>query len=143
MSIVVQVVHDAEQRRVAFDIRIAVFHREQQIPLAEEFDTEDDTATHVLATVDRQPAGTGRLLLHDGYARIGRMAVLPSFRRRGVGAAIVRRLISLGQEAGQRRFVLHAQVQAEPFYAALGFQACGPVFDEAGIPHRRMEQQLP
>jgi predicted GNAT family N-acyltransferase len=37
---------------------------------------------------------------------------------------------------------LHAQVQALPFYEKAGFRAEGEVFDEAGIPHRRMRKAL-
>jgi len=132
-------VRDSAQRRTAFDIRIEVFHREQSIDLAEEFDADDEIATHVLATVGTDPAGTGRLLLRDGYAQIGRMAVLPTFRRHGVGTAIVRHLMAIGHQAGYRRFVLHAQLQALAFYASLGFEPQGPVFVEAGIEHRQME----
>ena len=33
---------------------------------------------------------------------------------------------------------LGAQVQALGFYERLGFVAEGPVFDDAGIPHREM-----
>ena len=38
--------------------------------------------------------------------------------------------------------VLDAQVPVIPFYERLGFVAEGPVFDDAGIPHRRMTRPL-
>jgi predicted GNAT family N-acyltransferase len=33
---------------------------------------------------------------------------------------------------------LHAQVPVIEFYEKLGFRCVGAVFDEAGIPHRKM-----
>ncbi len=37
---------------------------------------------------------------------------------------------------------LGAQVHALGFYEALGFEAFGPVYDDAGIPHRDMVRTL-
>jgi len=139
----VRVVRTAAQRQAAYAVRLAVFQLEQGIAREEEFDDDDESATHVLATYDGEAIGTGRLLEYDGYAKIGRMAVLAPHRRLGVGAAIVRKLMRLAQQRGHRRFVLHAQVRAIPFYEALGFTATGPEFDEANIPHRRMERVFP
>jgi ElaA protein len=39
---------------------------------------------------------------------------------------------------GLARAKLGSQVHAIRFYEALGFVAEGPVFDDAGIPHRNM-----
>ena len=38
--------------------------------------------------------------------------------------------------------ILDAQVPVISFYERLGFAAEGPVFDDAGIPHRRMTRPL-
>ncbi|MEO0503034.1 MAG: GNAT family N-acetyltransferase, partial [Pseudomonadota bacterium] len=37
---------------------------------------------------------------------------------------------------------LGAQTHALSFYEKLGFEAFGPVYDDAGIPHRDMERAL-
>lgn len=134
------VVEDHRTREHAYAVRREVFQREQGVAEEEEFDADDESAVHVLALVDGQPAGTGRLVLHPDYARIGRMAVYRPYRRGGVGRALLDRLMELARARGARRFVLHAQVQAIPFYESAGFRACSEVFDEAGIPHRRMER---
>lgn len=128
----------AAEREAAFEVRRRVFHIEQNISIEEEFDEYDASALHALAMADGQPAGTGRLVLLPGAGKIGRMAVLGEYRRLGVGRALLEHLIAAGLEAGQHFFVLHAQVQAIPFYESAGFQALGDVFDEAGIPHRKM-----
>ena len=43
-----------------------------------------------------------------------------------------------GRERGLRLMVLSAQTQALGFYERLGYTAYGPVFDDAGLPHRWM-----
>ncbi len=133
----------AEQRAQAFEIRRRVFRDEQDVPEELEFDADDARAVHVLATVDGTPAGTGRVVFRAGVARIGRMAVLKEWRRRGVGRAILDRLMVVSARHRPTHLVLHAQVTAIPFYQAAGFQVTSEVFQEAGIPHRRMERTFP
>lgn len=81
--------HEAEPQLRA--VRGAVFVHEQGIPAALEWDADDTHAIHALVTgPDHQPIATGRLLLHGEQARIGRMAVLPVWRGRGVGTEVPR-----------------------------------------------------
>jgi predicted GNAT family N-acyltransferase len=136
------VVTSEQQRAQAFEIRRRVFQDEQGVPADEEFDADDERATHVLALTDDAPAGTGRIVFFPDYAKIGRMAVLKELRRCGVGRAVMEELTRVAADRGATRLVLHAQVQAIPFYAALGFRVVGDEFMEAGIPHRRMERTV-
>jgi predicted GNAT family N-acyltransferase len=123
------------ERPVLERIRREVFIREQGIPESEEWDGEDATSVHVLATLNREPVGTGRL---NRAGKIGRIAVLPGLRGRGIGTLILRQLLDEARRLGIREPCLHSQVQAVPFYERLGFERKGGVFDEAGIPHVRM-----
>ncbi len=120
-------------------IRREVFVREQGIPESDEWDDEDATSVHILATLNREPVGTGRL---NRAGKIGRIAVLPGLRGRGIGSLILGRLLEEARRLGIREPCLHAQVQAVPFYERLGFERKGDVFDEAGIPHVRMSLVL-
>jgi len=121
-------------------VRRSVFVFEQSVPEELEWDHEDERAYHVLATAeDGTPIGTGRLILQ---CQIGRMAVLQKWRRRGVGSAILRALLVLAEKEGCSVVRLHAQTHAIPFYEAHGFRAYGEEFQEAGIPHRKMELKL-
>lgn len=121
-------------------VRDRVFVDEQRVPVEIERDAIDPACTHVLArdAADR-PIGTGRLM-PDG--RIGRMAVLRDWRGRGVGRALLLRLVDAARDAGLRELSLHAQVDAEPFYAAEGFLPVGDRFEEAGIWHQAMRRLL-
>ena len=125
-------------------IRTEVFVVEQHVPVAEELDDLDATAKHVLATVDGVPVGTGRLILAgNAPARVGRMAVLASHRRRGVGSAILLNLMELARQAGTPTVTLSGQVHAIPFYERHGFVAHGEIYLDAGIEHRTMDRDLP
>ncbi|WP_245693446.1 GNAT family N-acetyltransferase [Deferrisoma camini] len=136
----VRIVGWAEAGEACLGIRTRVFVEEQGVSMSIEVDGLDPTCVHALAVgPGGEPVGTGRLL-PDG--RIGRMAVLPGWRGRGVGRGI---LEALEAEAGRRsmaRVRLHAQVSAQGFYEKLGYRARGPVFEEAGIPHVEMEKRI-
>ena len=128
-----------KDRPVLEHIRRAVFIEEQQIAEKDEWDAEDPGSVHVLARLNRDPVGTGRL---NAAGKIGRIAVLASRRGHGIGTQILRRLLDEARRLGIREPYLHAQVQAMPFYEKLGFERKGGEFDEAGIPHVRMSLVL-
>lgn len=121
-------------------VRETVFMAEQGVPEELEWDGLDHEAVHVVA---RDPMGgvigTGRLL---ASGQIGRMAVLPAWRGRGVGTALLRSLLDEARRQGMQRVFLHAQIRALPFYARHGFTPEGGVFQDAGIPHRAMACHL-
>jgi predicted GNAT family N-acyltransferase len=124
----------------AMRVRDAVFVLEQGVPPEIERDDWDRCSDHALA-LDREgrAVGTGRLL-PDGH--IGRMAVLPEWRRHGIGGRILASLIARARERGMQRVVLNAQTHAVPFYARHGFAAFGHEFMEAGIPHVAMAREI-
>lgn len=139
---VIRPVSSAADRDAAYAVRRIVFQDEQGVPPELEFDAHDDTAFHVIAVVDDHVVGTGRLVIHDDHAKIGRMAVLRAARTSGIGRALLDALTAEAARRGVARVVLHAQVQAIGFYERSGFTIIGDEFDEAGIPHRRMERPL-
>lgn len=122
----------------AFTIRIRVFVQEQGVPAEIELDTDDQRATHFLAIKAGKAVGTARVVMRHGDAKIGRMAVLKNYRRKGVGAALLKRAIAAARRLAARKIYLHAQVAVTGFYERMGFGAVGRVFDEAGIAHRMM-----
>ena len=124
-------------------LRRAVFIEEQGVAEALEVDGRDEGAIHLLATVDGRPAGTARLLVTGATGKIGRVCVLPAHRGTGLGRALIRAALDrLAQEPGVQMALLGAQTHALGFYEALGFVARGPVYDDAGIPHRDMTRPV-
>ncbi len=130
------------QREDAFAVRIAVFVDEQRIPRSEELDDADATAVHCVGYMDGAPVAAGRLLVEDGYAKIGRMAVLSPHRGTGLGALVLQALEREGASRGIRHFKLSAQLYARGFYDRCGYTPVGDVYDEVGIPHIAMEKRL-
>ena len=124
--------------QAAHAIRRKVFCEEQNVPEAEEMDDLDAEAWHFLAFVNGVPAGTARLVQKGGAAKIGRVAVLPDYRSRGVGHHLMDAAMHAAAELKLDPMILDSQVDAIPFYEQFGFVAEGVVFDDAGIPHRRM-----
>ncbi len=117
-------------------IRTQVFVEEQGIDLEIDFDGLDEVATHALVMSGNVSVGTGRIL-NDGH--IGRIAVLKSARKQGVGAMVLKVLICEAQSRGYKRVYLGSQMHATSFYEKLGFNACGEVFMDAGLEHIEME----
>ena len=121
-------------------VRNAVFVDEQGVPPELECDGRDADAMHFLA-MDKadNPLGTARLLA-DG--QIGRIAVLPAFRRRGIGRRLLALALDSARRRGDRHVWLHAQIDARELYLQAGFHIVGERFMEAGIPHIAMEREL-
>jgi predicted GNAT family N-acyltransferase len=125
-------------RSVLESIRRAVFIEEQRIPESDEWDDEDATSVHVLARLNRDPVGTGRL---NPAGKIGRIAVIAGLRGRGIGMQILLRL--LGELGAPRHPNLPARAGAGGvLLREARLRRKGEVFDEAGIPHVRMSLVL-
>lgn len=150
---VVRVAEDPADREACFAVRKEVFVREQGVPEDIEYDAYDAVAVHVLAMrEDGMPLGTGRLLYGEAAAAkvggdltvgsLGRLAVAKEARGLGVGMALVRAIEDAARARGLAAVDLHAQTHALGFYERLGYEAYGPEYPEAGIPHRAMRRAL-
>jgi len=125
---------------VAAPLRFAIFVGEQNVPAGIELDEMDEKSLHAVAFDDAGKAiGTGRLLPEG---KIGRMAVVKEWRRRGVGADLLEALIAEARRRGFKEVTLSAQLQAAEFYRAHGLVAEGKVYSEAGILHQTMRKEL-
>lgn len=132
---------NASQRTILLALRETVFIQEQGVPEQRERDGLDPDCWHVLARDEEgEPIGCGRI---TPAHKIGRLAVLPPWRGRGVGTALLRELIGRARTQGGTEVHLDAQVSALAFYQRAGFEAHGEVFDDAGLPHRAMGLSLP
>ena len=122
-------------------IREQVFINEQNVPVELEWDELDKTSSHLLVTTrGKQPVATARIHMPDGSpaAHIGRMSVLPGYRRQGIASEMLSMLIELAMENSCESIELNAQTTAIPLYEKHGFRAVGEEFPDAGIPHYKM-----
>lgn len=135
--------HDGEPLLRA--IREAVFMREQGVPAKLEWDGLDEISRHALALNTKGDAiGCGRIIPPRGRAtaRIGRLAVLPEWRGRKVGRALLEALLEHARSKHYPQVMVSAQVQALPFYRRFGFEEEGEEFMDAGMPHIKMRLKL-
>jgi predicted GNAT family N-acyltransferase len=121
-------------------VREAVFAVEQNILGEVEFDSVDPDCYHFVARDHQHHAiGTGRLTPDH---KLGRMAVLATWRGKGVGKALLLALIDKARKLGWTEMTLHAQTDVIRFYEKFGFAKEGDVFMEANIPHQFMQLRL-
>ncbi|MBM4207473.1 MAG: GNAT family N-acetyltransferase [Gammaproteobacteria bacterium] len=121
-------------------VREAVFINEQNIPEAIEFDAADPNCHHVVARDNQHRAiGTARL---SPEGNIGRMAVLPYWRGKGVGKALILAVLDKAQKLGFTEVSLNAQAYLVDFYRKFGFHSEGDAFTVANIPHQLMRSTL-
>ena len=125
-----------------FQIRQVVFVQEQRVEPALEFDGLDAGCVQVLASLEGEPVGTGRLRMFAEQAKVERVAVLKAHRGTGVGRALMVALHEVARQRGVRQLMLHAQESAVPFYEGLAYLRQGERFMEADIPHFLMTRGL-
>jgi predicted GNAT family N-acyltransferase len=112
------------------------------VTLEADRDGLDPEATQIVALDGGRVVGTCRLVLDEGLARLGRMAVDDDWRGRGVGGALLREAEAQARALGATRIRLHAQLAAHSLYERGGFEVKGEQFMEEGIPHLTMEKLL-
>jgi ElaA protein len=129
-------------------LRDDVFVVGQKITAENELDGQDPQCVHIIGRlgVDEEGGGAGfdgkgrvvataRLFMAKDPVKVGRIAVAVDLQRKGVGTALMRYVHEL---LGGREGVMSAQQYLESWYAELGWQRVGDVYDEADIPHVRM-----
>jgi predicted GNAT family N-acyltransferase len=119
-----------------------VFCGEQGVSPEADQDGRDPEATHVVALEDGCVVGTCRLIFRGQTARLGRLAVEPAARRRGVAAAILHEAAEAARRAEAERIELHAQTYTLGLYEREGYAGHGSEFVEEGIPHLAMRKSL-
>lgn len=123
-------------RAAALYVRMQVFVMERNIPLKEEFDTEDnDDTVYVVVYDGEKPVATGRYKQIDSETiRPGRIAVLKEYRKQGLGELVVRALEDFGKEQGCTVSIIHGELTAAEFYEKLGYTRDSDVYEEDGVP---------
>ena len=143
MSFEVKTLSSHEDTEAVRLLRTRVFVDEQGVHPKLEMDEFDDDAVHAVAYKDEGVVGTGRLILDTPTeARIGRMAIEASFRRNGLGSAVLAFLENEARVRGIIKIVLHAQYYVKNFYFNHGYRQRGDSFTEAGMLHIEMTKDI-
>ena len=150
IKLVITRIKDEAELFQALAIREVVFIEEQHVPETVERDAEDARAYHLLAFADGHAIGTGRLVVLPSapkgekgkWGQIGRMAVLQSHRKNGVGNLLLVELEDEARRRGLSGVLVHSQLYALGFYERHGYRPVGAVFQEAGIDHVEAHKKL-
>lgn len=139
----IKIVQNQKMMNQALRIREAVFINEQKVPLSEEVDEYDTSATHYLVyNLKNSPIATCRTRNYHGKLKIERVCVLKPYRGKKVGEKLMMHAEKEAQKQGFKATVLAAQTQIVPFYEKLGYQVTSDPFIDANIEHYLMEKAI-
>lgn len=134
----------ARDLREALTIRRIVFTDEQHLTDVVDRDPYDHGpgSVQVLARLDDEPVGVGRLHVSRREGQIAWVAVLGPYRGLGIGWEIMDSLLSAAGRLGASRVTLSAQTHAVGFYRLLGFHTVGRTWVMGNIEHITMVRDL-
>lgn len=140
MEIMVKISKAASQLEAAFTVRYAVFVKEQGF--VDKPDDIDKTAYHAVAYDGDKAIGCGRFFGEGEVYHVGRIAVLPEYRGKGVGTLIMQEIENFSKGIGVRKLELSAQRRAKSFYDKLCYSAVSDEYLEEGYPHTAMAKNI-
>ncbi len=107
----------------AYYVRIQAMARKHQIPLNVEFDEHDTPETMYIVVVDDYlPIATCRLYPEDEHTMmLGRIVVLPEYRRQGIGTLVVKEAEQWASDLGYTHTVLESRDNKVNFYETMGY----------------------
>ena len=117
------------QQAGAYYVRIQAMARQYHITLREEFDEYDSPeAKYIVLLDDEFPVATCRLYELSGEpvptVMLGRVVVLPEYRKQGLGQRAVKEAEQWARELGYQKSVLESRDVAVGFYEKLGYEIC-------------------
>jgi predicted GNAT family N-acyltransferase len=144
MAYLVRFASTTQDLDAGYALRRDVFEVEQNIPRPLDRDPFDYSADHVVAFDDGgRCVGTGRVVRLDARTcQIGRVAVTPDHRRKGVGNLVVDALERMAALRGLTDVVIHSQMPSEAFFKDRGYLREGEPFLDQGVEHVKMRKKL-
>ena len=131
----IKIARTTEDLDSCYKLREIVFVQEQNVPIEEEKDELDKTATHFLLVKRTVPIGTARVVAKGNKAKIGRFCILKEHRKNGAGLFFMKEIMDYCKKQNFKKISLSAQEHALGFYEKLGFKICSEKYIDANIPH--------
>ncbi len=128
-----------------FELRWQILRAPWNQPRGSERDEHEENAVHALILDARdRPIGTGRLhRLDNATGQIRYMAIIPPWRGKRLGSALLDWLERRAREMGMKHIRLDAREESAGFYLAHGYEDRGAGHVLYGeIRHRRMYKIL-
>ncbi|MEQ1715926.1 MAG: GNAT family N-acetyltransferase [Hyphomicrobium sp.] len=142
-AINVRNVHRFDEFWQVHAVRSAVYLGEEHCPFEEEFDGNDFSGSHVLGTIDNEPAGCLRVRYFAQFAKLERLAVLDRFRGLGVAREMINYATELCQRKGYTRLYIHARTDKAGLWERFNFKALNtPMFHFSDYPYIEMVSTL-
>ena len=132
------------QQAGAYYVRIQAMAKKHHITLRQEFDEHDAPDTKYIVITDHNfPIATARMYPLDGKRMmIGRVVVLPEYRRQGIGTMVVSECEVWAEELGYSKTVVESRDNKIAFYEQMLYEVCGETVDGDTFRCIRMEKQL-
>lgn len=132
------------QQAGAYYVRIQAMAKKHHITLRQEFDEHDAPDTKYIVITDHDfPIATARMYPLDGKRMmIGRVVVLPEYRRQGIGTMVVSECEVWAEELGYSKTVVESRDNKIAFYEQMLYEACGETVDGETFRCVRMEKDL-
>lgn len=123
-------------------LRQSVFVVEQNCPY-EDVDQKDKICFHLLGYKNKKLIAYSRIfppdIFHKESVSIGRIVVLKSYRKKGIGVSLINESLSFVESNfGKINIRIEAQSYLKEFYSKFGFKIISDEYLEDGIPHFSM-----
>jgi hypothetical protein len=125
-AVTVKLATTPDEFSMAMAIRAAVFLAEEDnITYEDEFDGNDMVATHLIAYVNGDPAGTFRIRWFAGFARLERLGIRKRYRCLTVLNALARAAMDLCRQKGYNTASGKAREEVVGFWRRFGGRPSG------------------
>ena len=133
-----------EEFKKYYDLRWKVLRKPWKQPKGSEKDEREKEAIHIMAYIDSQIVGAGRLHFNtEKEAQIRYMAIEKKYRRKGIGSLILKELEKRAKETCAEYIILNAREKAVNFYKKHGYKIVKRTYTLFGsINHWEMQKRL-
>ena len=131
--------------REVLDLCYETLHRPFDVARNDDWGNSDPGSWHIVALNSGCVVGYARLLTEGEWGHVRQVAVYEEYRARGIGSALVSRLVGRARELGIPRVYLNARLNAVGLYERAGFRVVSPEpfpMPRTFLPHVRMELEL-
>lgn len=132
------------QQAGAYYVRIQAMAKKHHITLRQEFDGHDGPDTKYIVVTDADfPIATARMYaINKASVMIGRVVVLPEYRRQGIGTMVVRACEEWAEELRYAKAVVESRENKIGFYQQMDYEITGDAADGGTFRCVRMEKDL-
>ena len=142
----VSVVRTMDDLQKIFAIRAAVFMVEQDCPYDEEFDGNDLSGLHLLASVGGQPLATLRLRWFSSFGKVERVCILRQARGQYIDRILLAHAFEIAAKKGYRLMMGQIQARLWPLWSRVlhcTLQADGESFTFSGYDYLEIHIPVP